>query len=118
MKIFDCFSYLDEDMLLDIRLNILDKYVDYFVIIEGNKTWKNNSKNFNFDINKFKNFKNKIIYIPIDDLPDGNDPYLRENFQRNCILRGIKKANDNDFIIISDLDEIPNPKKLNILNDQ
>ena len=56
MKIFDCFSYLDEDMLLNMRLNILDKYVDYFVIIEGNKTWQNNPKKFRFDINKFKNF--------------------------------------------------------------
>tara|TARA_X000000950_G_scaffold82677_1_gene104036 strand:+ start:262 stop:1077 length:816 start_codon:yes stop_codon:yes gene_type:complete len=112
MKIFDCFSYLDEDMLLDMRLNILDKFVDYFVIIEGNKTWQNNPKKFRFDINKFKNFKNKIIYIPIDDLPDGKDPYLRENFQRNCIKRGIEKADDNDLIIISDLDEIPNPTRI------
>ena len=57
MKIYDCFSYWDEDLLLDLRLNILNKYVDYFVIIEGNKTWKN----LRFDINKFPNFKKKII---------------------------------------------------------
>ncbi len=113
MKIFDCFSYLDEDLLLSLRLNILNDYVDYFVIIEGNKTWQNNLKKFRFDINKFKDFRNKIIYVQVTDLPGGDDPYLRENFQRNCILRGIKNAKENDLIMISDLDEIPNPKKLN-----
>tara|TARA_B100000965_G_C19450388_1_gene694988 strand:- start:80 stop:889 length:810 start_codon:yes stop_codon:yes gene_type:complete len=114
--IFDCFSYLDEDLLLDIRLNILDDCVDYFVIVEGNKTWQNNPKKLNFDIDKFDKFKKKIIYIPVKDLPDGPDPYLRENFQRNCILRGLKNSNENDLIIISDLDEIPNPKEIKSFN--
>tara|TARA_Y100000389_G_scaffold163063_1_gene166156 strand:- start:10 stop:825 length:816 start_codon:yes stop_codon:yes gene_type:complete len=112
MKIFDCFSYLDEDLLLDLRLNILNDYVDYFVIIEGNKTWQNNFKPFKFEISKFSKFKNKIIYIQVEDMPDGKNPYLRENFQRNAIHRGIEKASDDDLIIISDLDEIPNPKKI------
>ena len=112
MKIFDCFSYLDEDLLLDLRFHILDKYVDYFVIIEGNKTWQNNPKNFQFNIEKFKKFRDKIIYIKVNDLPDGDNPYLRENFQRNAILRGLKDANEDDFILISDLDEIPNPQKI------
>ena len=112
MKIYDCFSYWDEDLLLDLRLNILNEYVDYFVIVEGNKTWQNNSKKLRFDINKFPNFKKKIIYIPVEDMPGGDDPYLRENFQRNCILRGLKSSSDNDLIIISDLDEIPNPLKI------
>ena len=48
MKIFDCFSYLDEDLLLELRLNILNEYIDHFVIVEGNKTWQNNHKNFNY----------------------------------------------------------------------
>ena len=113
MKIFDCFSYWDEDLLLDIRLNILNDYIDYFVIVEGNKTWQNNSKKLRFDIQKFSKFKNKIIYIPVEDMPDGNNPYLRENFQRNCITRGLKKSLPDDLILISDLDEIPNPKVLN-----
>ena len=82
--IYDCFSYWDEDLLLDLRLNILDKYVDFFVIVEGNKTWQNNFKNLKFNIEKFSKFKKKIIYIPVTDLPDGIDPYLRENYQRNC----------------------------------
>ena len=112
MKIFDCFSYLDEDLLLDLRLNILNNYVDYFVVVEGNKTWQNNSKKLKFNINRFPNFKKKIIYIPVEDMPDGDDPYLRENFQRNCILRGLKSSSEDDIIIISDLDEIPNPKSI------
>jgi len=116
MKIYDCFSYWDEDLLLDLRLNVLNEYVDYFVIIEGNKTWQNNPKKLQFDIKKFKKFKDKIIYIPVEDMPDGDDPYLRENFQRNAILRGLKSSLEDDIIIISDLDEIPNPLKINIFN--
>jgi beta-1,4-mannosyl-glycoprotein beta-1,4-N-acetylglucosaminyltransferase len=112
MKIYDCFSYWDEDLLLDLRLNTLSDYVDFFVIVEGNKTWQNNYKKFRFDINKFNKFKDKIIYIPVEDMPDGDNPYLRENFQRNCISRGIKNADKTDLIIISDLDEIPNPEKI------
>ena len=108
--IYDCFSYLDEDLLLNLRLNILDKYVDYFVIVEGNRTWQNNSKELKFDISKYEKFKNRIIYIKVTDLPDGRDPYLRENHQRNSILKGLINSNDQDIIIISDLDEIPNPE--------
>ena len=63
MKIYDCFSYLDEDLLLDLRFNILDRFVDYFVIVESNKTWQNNHKNHNFDISKFQKFKEKIINL-------------------------------------------------------
>ena len=111
-KLYDCFSYWDEDLLLDLRLNILDEHVDYFVIVEGNRTWQNNPKKLRFDIKKFSKFKDKIIYIPVEDMPDGDNPYLRENFQRNCISRGIISADDTDFILISDLDEIPNPEKL------
>ena len=81
MKIYDCFSYWDEDLLLDLRLNILNDHVDYFVIVEGNKTWQNNFKELRFDINRFKKFEKKIIYIPVKDLPDGDNPYLRENHQ-------------------------------------
>ena len=73
---------------------------------------KNNFKKLRFDINKFSKFKDKIIYIPVEDMPDGDNPYIRENFQRNCILRGLENSNEEDLIIISDLDEIPNPEVL------
>ena len=107
MKIYDCFSYWDEDLLVDLRLNILDKYVDYFVIVEGNKTWQNNYKKLKFDIKKFEAFKEKIIYIPVENMPGGENPWVRENFQRNCITRGLRDTNAEDLIIISDADEIP-----------
>ena len=112
MKIYDCFSYWDEDLLLEVRLNILNNHVDYFVIVEGNKTWQNNHKDLRFDINNFSKFKKKIIYVPVEDMPDGDNPYKRENFQRNCISRGISSADDKDLILISDLDEIPNPETI------
>ena len=118
MKIFDCFSYLDEDLLLELRLNILNKYIDHFVIVEGNKTWQNNPKKLKFDINKFQKFKDKIIYIPVEDMPDGDNPYLRENFQRNCILRGLNNSSENDLIVVSDLDEIPNPNEIKSFNSK
>ena len=114
--IYDCFSYWDEDLLLDLRLNTLNNYVDYFVIVEGNKTWQNNSKKLRFDINKFQEFKKKIIYVAVEDMPDGQDPYLRENFQRNSIMRGLSQSSENDLILISDLDEIPDPKKIKYFN--
>ena len=111
-KIFDCFSYWDEDLLLDLRFHLLNNIVDYFVIVESNKTWQNNYKELKFNINKFKKFKNKILYVPVTDMPDGPNPWEREHFQRNCIIRGLKNSKDDDFIIISDADEIPNPKKI------
>ena len=91
MKIYDCFSYWDEDLLLDLRLNILNNHVDYFVITEGDKTWQNNPKKLRFDIKKFAKFEKKIIYIPVTDMPAGDNPYLRENHQRNCLESNFKK---------------------------
>ena len=70
MNIYDCFMYFDEDLLLDIRLNHLDKFVHKFVIAEANYTHNGNRKKLNFDINKFKKFKDKIIYITIDEEPE------------------------------------------------
>jgi beta-1,4-mannosyl-glycoprotein beta-1,4-N-acetylglucosaminyltransferase len=116
MKIYDCFSYWDEDLLLDVRLNILNNYVDFFVIVEGNRTWQNNHKKLKFNLNNFPKFQNKIIYVPVEDMPDGDNPYERENFQRNCILRGLDKSEEGDLIIISDLDEIPNPNLIKNFN--
>ena len=110
--IYDCFSYWDEDLLLDLRMNILDDYVDFFIVVEGDKTWQNNSKKLRFDKTKFSKFKKKIIYVPVEDLPDGKDPYRRENYQRNAISRGLVNAKDDDLVIISDLDEIPNPNMI------
>ena len=134
MKIFDCFMYFDEEVVLDVRLNTLDKYVDYFVIVESSFTHKGDNRNLMFNHNKFEKFKNKIIYLVYDKQPKGieavneNDSedeksrkYIlnaarRENGQRNFIQNGLNKAEDNDIILISDVDEIPNLSEVNFNN--
>ena len=122
MKIYDCFIYFDEDLLLDIRLNILDKFVDKFVIVESTVNHQGKSKKLHFDIKKYKKFEHKVNYIIVDDTPDNiKKPHeggesLVERHQRNSIMKGLKNANDNDLIILSDVDEIPNLNKLNEYN--
>ena len=126
--------YFDEEVVLDVRLNTLDKYVDYFVIVESSFTHKGDNKNLMFNHNKFEKFKNKIIYLVYDKQPKGietvnkNDSEddksrkyilnaaLRENGQRNFIQNGLNKAEDNDIILISDVDEIPNLSEVNFNN--
>jgi beta-1,4-mannosyl-glycoprotein beta-1,4-N-acetylglucosaminyltransferase len=132
MKIFDCFIYCDEDLILDLRLNYLDQYVDKFIIVESTYTHSGASRKLNFDINKYSKFKNKIKYILLDEPPKGlmelsekdsehkqNSKYIlnavkRENLQRNTIIKGIDDASPDDFIIISDVDEIPDLERNNI----
>ena len=126
MNIYDCFMYFDEDLLLDIRLNYLNKFVKKFVITEANYTHNGNKKKLNFDINKFGKFKDKIIYIVVDKEPKniiklsrgeneekrGEKLILngmaRDYYQRECIQKGLNQALEDDVILISDLDEIPN----------
>ena len=112
MAIYDCFQFFDEEHILDLRLNILEEFVDFFVIVESTSDHQGKPKKLNFNLNNFTKFKDKIIYIPVENMPDGKNPYLRENFQRNCITRGLKNSTENDLIIISDLDEIPATKAI------
>ena len=132
MKIYDCFMYFDEDIVLDVRLNFLNEFVDQFVIIESEYNHRGEKRVPLFKIDKFKKYKDKIKYILINDIPPGieiinkedEDVYRksifnaskRENFQRNQILKGLTEANEEDWIIISDLDEIPNLSKINLKN--
>ncbi len=123
--IYDCFTYFNEDLILELRLNTLDKFVDKFVLVEATRDHSGKKKKLNFDSKKFLKFKDKIIYIVVDDLPittnefyrDGvyqHENFVRENFQRNQIVRGLKNTNDEDLIIISDVDEIPNLSNINL----
>ena len=125
MNIYDCFMYFDEDLLLDIRLNSLNKFVKKFVISESTYTHSGSKKKLNFNIDNFKKFKDKITYIVVDDQPKsimnltdnetkekrGEKLILngmaRDYFQRENLVKGIKDANNDDLILISDLDEIP-----------
>ena len=115
--IYDCFTFFNELDLLEIRLNTLDKVVDKFVLVESIYTFQNNNKELFFDNNKsrFLKFKDKIIHIVVEELPDNltgdyYDSWKIEYYQRNAISIGLKSAKLNDVIIISDLDEIPKPE--------
>ena len=134
MKIFDCFMYFDEEMILDVRLNTLNKYVDYFIISESNFTHSGKRRDLNFDINKYKKFEDKIIYLIYDKEPSDveaineNDhknekarkkimnAVKRENGQRNYLQNGLKDAGNEDIILVSDVDEIPNLTNVNFTN--
>ena len=123
MKIFDCFQYFDEDMMLNLRLNILDKYIDRFVIVENLFMHNGKEKKKNFKIENFKKFEHKINYVLLDKLPKNLNKLDKntidhnkiienalkiEKKQRNMISEGITSAGTNDLIFFSDVDEIPN----------
>ena len=123
--------YFDEDLILDLRLNILDKFVDYFVIVESIFTHRGEKRNLKFNINKFKKFEDKIVYLVYDQEPsqiekivskDTEDEksrkyimnaLFRENAQRNFINVALNNLDSEDVILVSDVDEIPNLKGIN-----
>ncbi len=118
--------YFDEEVVVDVRLNTLDKFVDYFVIVESKFTHKGDRRDLKFNHKKFAKFKNKIIYLVYeeqsnyikeinskDGVYEKTKKYIfnaicRENGQRNYIEKGLVEAKDEDIILISDVDEIPN----------
>ena len=132
MKIYDCFTYFDEDLILDTRLNILNDYVDYFVIVESTFNHNGESRQLKFDINKFEKFKKKIKYVVWDKIPEDiekinendeeiirerkfiNNAVRRDNGQRNYVMKGLENADKNDLILLSDLDEIPLLNKIDL----
>ncbi|MDA9676751.1 hypothetical protein N9T85_00120 [bacterium] len=123
--------FFDEEMLLNLRLNILDKYIHKFIISEATYTHNGQPKKLVFDINKFKKFKDKIIYVVVDkpppDIQEINDndsadvisaksqsnAYKRHIHQLEETQLNIKDADPDDIIIVGDLDEIPNLEKVN-----
>jgi len=142
MKIYDCFIFFNELELLELRLNELDAVVDKFVIVEATKTHQGNEKPLYFEENKkrFSKFLDKIIHVVVDSYPNNiSSPWNRirlcirywalcnpkniispvviENYQRNKIVEGLVGCKPNDVIIISDIDEIPNPKKITEYKD-
>ena len=117
MKIFDCFLYNGENLILDIRLNILSGIVNKFVIVESKYDHLGNKNKLKLNLDDFASFKDKIIYLVIDRFPKNFTSWERENFQRNYLINGLHEADDNDYIIISDIDEIPNLSKLITLKE-
>lgn len=118
-KIYDCFTFFNELDLLELRLTECYDYVDYFVIAESNKTFVGNDKRFMLEDNwdRYKDFHDKIIYIKVEDMPEGNNAWAREYHQRNALARGLANANENDIIVLTDCDEILRPRTLNILKN-
>ena len=116
MNIYDCFIYNNEDLILDIRLNHLDKFVKKFIIVEARFTHQGKEKKTFLDLQKFQKFKDKIIHLFIENFPSNSSNWERENFQRNYITNGLVEVFDEDYVLISDLDEIPNIKKFNYNN--
>lgn len=115
-KVFDCFLFFNELDLLEIRLNVLSPVVDRFVLCEARQDHKGRPKPLHFQENRarFAPFLDRIIHIVADDLPPGGtseaDHFRRENRQRNELARGLVEADGEDFVIVSDLDEIPRPE--------
>ncbi len=120
MKIIDCTTYYSEDLMLDVRFNILNEYVDKFIITESKFSHSGKEKPLNFNINNFPKFKDKIQYLVIENEPEGinkNDnssavkrmnSLLRINQSYDYMMNAIKNTSDDDLICLSDNDEIPN----------
>ena len=128
MKIFDCITYFDEPLLFDLRLNILNEYVDEFIVCEATFTHSGQKKKINFNKNNYPNYKNKITHVIVDEQPENlfetseinelNNSLFRSNAakriekQRNHSISHLDESNSNDWIIYSDSDEIPNLSKI------
>ena len=135
MKIVDCFIFYNELQLLEYRLSILYNVVDYFIIVESRQTFVGKDKELLYENNKnkFSKFKDKVIHIVVDlpykypniDYKNGKpfqdynynengQQWMNEAFQRESITEGFDQISfdDNDYIIVSDVDEIPDPNTL------
>ena len=121
MKIIDCTTYYSEDLMLDIRFNILNEFVDKFIIVESKFSHSGEQKKLNFDINKFQKFKDKIEYLIIENEPNGiieniensseikrKNSLLRIEQSYDFIMNALDDVDDNDLVCLSDNDEIPN----------
>jgi len=111
-KIFDCITFFNENFITNLRFEILDPVVDFFVICESIYDHKGNKKKINFKLKNSK-FKKKIIHIIVKDkFSKSTSPWKNQALQREKIFEGLKNSKENDFIMFSDPDEIPNPHLL------
>ena len=122
MAIFDCFTFFNELDVLEMRFKIMYPYVDHFVLIECTRNHHGEEKPLYFKENRerYNNYLDKIIYVLVEDAPDykGETDMSIMNFTRNCIMRGlIGNAKPGDYIIVEDVDEVPNPKVLQKLGE-
>ena len=130
MKIIDCTTYYSEDLMLDIRFNILNEFVDKFIIVEAKHSHSGEKKTLNFNINNFPKFKDKIEYLIIENEPEGiientdkssikrMNSLLRIEQSYNYILNALKDVSEDDLICLSDNDEIPNFESTSFKNSK
>jgi beta-1,4-mannosyl-glycoprotein beta-1,4-N-acetylglucosaminyltransferase len=120
--IIDCFPFFKELDVLEVRLNTLDPYVDKFVLVESEETFTGIDKPLYFFENyeRFEKFKDKIEYFKVPKIPRNLDPYKgqvnwnREYYQKNYMMHRINELDENDIIILSDCDEIPDLSNVNL----
>lgn len=107
--IYDCFIFFNELELLELRFHELADVVDRFVLVEATRTFTNRPKPLFFQENRaqFHEFAHRIVHVIVEDSPNTPDPWAVERFQRNCIARGLTQCQPDDWILVSDADEIP-----------
>ena len=111
-KIYDCITFYDENILANLRFEILKDVVDYFIVCESMYDHKNKPKKINFSLLN-KDFEKKVRHLIIEDpFPNNLGSWDIEKFQRETLMNGLQNANDDDYIMYSDSDEIPNPELL------
>ena len=127
MKIIDTTTFFEESLMMDIRFNTLNPYVDKFIVCESLYTHSGRKKDINFDINNYPKFKNKIIHLILENQPKDlikknilttqekrYNSILRIRDQRNYIMGFLNEFSPDDYIIYSDNDEIPNLKEFDL----
>lgn len=109
MKVYDCFPFFNELDVLEIRLQELWDVVDVFVLAESNLSHSGKPKEYVFENNKdrFSKYLSKIRRVVVDDMPNTNDSWVRERYQRWSCIKALIDVSADDIIITSDLDEIP-----------
>ena len=111
-RIFDCITFFDENLITNSRFEILNNVVDYFIVCESKYDHKGRRKKINFKLLN-KKFKNKVRHIVINEqFPNLTNLWKTEEYQREKIFNKLKDAKDDDLILYSDSDEIPDPIKI------
>lgn len=118
MKIYDCVTFFQENLHMELRINILKNVVDKFIVCESMYDHRGNKKKINFSKNDYPEIKQRIKHIIIEEaFPKGNNPWKNQAIQREYILKHLVDLEETDYVMFSDPDEIPNPeivKKLNL----
>lgn len=116
-KVYDCFCFFNEEDLLQLRLETLWDEVDVFVLVESTLTFTGKPKDLHYDSTRFGPHAHKIRHVVVDSFPfETTDPWRNERFQRDAIARGLTDARSEDWIIVGDVDEIPEPTRIQEFN--